>query len=88
MQFQAVEHGTPSGIDNYISVHGGVILYNKNKEPRFSNLPNAAYNLRKWINIGVVDSCIEKNTKVAVANVRAKCESDEKCKFGVMKIEA
>ena len=36
----------------------------------------------------MVDSCIEKNTKVAVANVRAKCESDEKCKFGVMKIEA
>jgi filamentous hemagglutinin family protein len=31
MQFEAVEHGNPSGIDNYISVNGGVILYNKTK---------------------------------------------------------
>jgi mevalonate kinase len=38
MKFEAVEHGNPSGIDNYISVNGGVILYNKTKEPRFKKL--------------------------------------------------
>jgi mevalonate kinase len=70
-----VEHGTPSGIDNYISVHGGVIIYNKTKEPRFTKLVNSAFNIKNFMNIGIIDSGIEKNTKVAVSNVRFKYES-------------
>lgn len=27
--FESVEHGNPSGIDNFVSVHGGLILFNK-----------------------------------------------------------
>lgn len=80
MQFEAVEHGTPSGIDNYISVHGGVILYNKTREPRFTKLPHSAAHIKALMNVGVVDSCVEKNTKVAVGNVRAKYNADPKCK--------
>jgi mevalonate kinase len=77
MQFEAVEHGTPSGIDNYISVHGGVILYNRTREPRFTQLPKSAARLKQLMNIGVIDTCVEKNTKVAVSNVRVKYDSAE-----------
>lgn len=46
MQFEKVEHGNPSGIDNYVSVNGGVILYNKNKSPRFQKLEKSASNIK------------------------------------------
>ena len=36
--FEKVEHGNPSGIDNFVTVYGGVILYNKTKDPKFRRL--------------------------------------------------
>lgn len=44
--FEKVEHGTPSGIDNYVSVHGGVILYNKNANPKYKKLDNLATRIK------------------------------------------
>ena len=40
--FESVEHGNPSGIDNFVSVHGGLILFNKTKNPKFKSLLNAS----------------------------------------------
>jgi mevalonate kinase len=37
-EFESVEHGNPSGIDNFVSIHGGLILFNKKKEPKFECL--------------------------------------------------
>lgn len=71
-----MEHGNPSGIDNYVSVNGGVILYNKNKQPKFKQLHTAAENL-KLMSLGVIDTGIEKNTKVAVGIVRERYNQEE-----------
>ena len=58
-----------------MSVNGGVILYNKNKQPKFKQLATAGENL-KLMSLGVIDTGIEKNTKVAVGIVREKYNSD------------
>jgi mevalonate kinase len=37
---EKVEHGTPSGIDNFVSTYGGLILYNNSKQPQFEKIEN------------------------------------------------
>lgn len=64
--FESVEHGNPSGIDNFITVNGGAIVYNKQKDPKFKKLNISAINLKQHINLGIVDTGVEKNTKKAV----------------------
>jgi mevalonate kinase len=69
-----VEHGRPSGIDNFVSVYGGMVLFNKNRSPPFKLIED-----KKILNsfsdnfcICFVDSGIEKKTKVAVNQVLLK----------------
>ncbi len=70
--FEKVEHGKPSGIDNFVSIYGGMVLFNKAKNPQFQNIqnPKILSFLSEHLTIGFVDSGIEKNTKLAVSNVR------------------
>ena len=66
MLFESVEHGNPSGIDNFVSIHGGLILFNKSKEPKFRHLKQAGCTVKSCFNVAIADSGIEKNTKKAV----------------------
>ena len=33
--FEKVEHGQPSGIDNFVSIYGNMVLFNRSKNPPF-----------------------------------------------------
>lgn len=51
-----MEHGNPSGIDNFITVNGGVIVYNKQKDPKFRNLSISSINLKNHVSLGIIDT--------------------------------
>ena len=72
-----MEHGTPSGIDNFVSINGGFILFNKNKEPKFKRLDKAAELFNKLFDIAIADSKVEKNTKKAVEMTRKRYDCNE-----------
>ena len=40
--FESVEHGTPSGIDNFVSTYGGIVLFNNSKSPPFKAIKDEA----------------------------------------------
>ncbi len=68
-----MEHGNPSGIDNFVAVHGGLILFNRFKEPKFTSLSHLAHKFKDLFDVAIADSKIEKNTKVAVDMVKKRC---------------
>lgn len=74
-----MEHGNPSGIDNFVSVHGGAILFNRMRNPPFKQLPKVASKIRSHVVVAVADSGVEKNTKAAVGKVKELLDSDPKC---------
>ena len=76
--FEGVEHGTPSGIDNYVATYGGMVLYNNSKNPPFTPIKEEKImkRLTEELDVILVDSGFEKNTKKAVGIVRKNYESD------------
>ena len=84
--FEEVEHGSPSGIDNFVSVYGGVIVYNRLKQPRFRRI-SAIHKLRGELEVAIADSKIEKNTKTAVQMVKDRCSNNEEGEFVLTQIE-
>ena len=79
---ERIEHGTPSGIDNFVATFGGLVLFNNSKNPPFNSISEQIVidRISSGMQMRLVDSGVEKNTKNAVAIVRKNCESDEKCK--------
>lgn len=64
-QYERVYHSNPSGVDNFVSVNGGLVIFNRNStEMKKLNWPFSS------LNILLIDSQIEKNTKKAVEHVR------------------
>ena len=57
-EFETIEHGNPSGIDNFVSINGGVIFFNKNRHPKYHFIPNAKTKLNNELNIFIIDSGI------------------------------
>jgi len=53
-----------------VSVHGGLIVFNRSKQPRFKLLKGAAEKLKAIVELAIADSHIQKNTKLAVGRVR------------------
>lgn len=75
-----VEHGNPSGVDNFVAVHGGIVKFNNSQSPHFLRLPESSMHfIQGQLYFGIVDSGIKKNTRTAVALVREKCQSNSKC---------
>jgi mevalonate kinase len=70
--FERVEHGNPSGVDNYLSTFGGVVLYNNSKSPPFTAVrdPETLRKLATGVRFRLVDSGVKKNTERAVGVVR------------------
>lgn len=58
--FEKVEHGQPSGIDNFVSIYGGMVLFNKSKNPPFKLIDNdrVLKYVSEFISIGFIDSGI------------------------------
>lgn len=61
---EKISHGKPSGIDNTISVYGGLLKYVKGSPPRIEKLGATVD-----FNLVLVDTQIPKNTKKAVMMV-------------------
>ena len=38
--FEKIEHGTPSGIDNFVATYGGLVLFNNSKNPQLEKINN------------------------------------------------
>jgi len=61
---EKISHGKPSGIDNTISVYGGILKYMKGPPPKIEQL-----NQETNFSLILVDTMIPKNTKKAVMMV-------------------
>jgi mevalonate kinase len=87
--FEKVEHGNPSGVDNYLATFGGVVLYNNSKNPPFTPIrdPSTLEKLVRGVRFRLVDSGVKKNTEKAVGIVRQNYEKDGKCTSLVMQIK-
>ena len=79
--FECVEHGTPSGIDNFVATYGGMVLFNNSVDPPFRAITEEKVlkRLAEDVQILLVDSGVEKNTRMAVGVVRKNYEEGEKC---------
>ncbi|KAF0985176.1 hypothetical protein FDP41_000215 [Naegleria fowleri] len=64
-------HGTPSGIDNSVSTFGGILSFSKGKVQEHLS-PQMLPNMR----ILIVNTRVERNTKLIVAGVRERREKD------------
>lgn len=74
-------HGTSSGIDPFVSLHGGLIAFSRNNlssslSTRSCHLFTEAISINiPSINILVVNSNISRNSKTAIASVQARLHS-------------
>lgn len=80
---ERIEHGTPSGIDNFVATFGGLVLFNNTRSPPFLSIHDKGIldKITNCLQLRLIDSGVEKNTKTAVSVVRKNYESDEKCKL-------
>jgi mevalonate kinase len=64
-EYERVYHSNPSGVDNYVSCNGGLVVFNRTSKD---------YKRLEWpfvdLSILLIDSEVEKNTKKAVEHVR------------------
>jgi mevalonate kinase len=60
-EFERIYHSNPSGVDNYVSCNGGLVIFNKTSK-QFQR-PLWPFNN---LSILLIDSGVEKNTKKAV----------------------
>jgi len=65
---EKITHGNPSGIDNTVSVYGGIVVYRRGREPRRVRASTAGSLL-------VVNTGIERSTRVAVEKFSARLAS-------------
>ncbi|TPX57494.1 hypothetical protein SpCBS45565_g08196 [Spizellomyces sp. 'palustris'] len=61
---EQVIHGNPSGVDNAVSTYGGAMLYTNGKMEQLNGF--------KSIQFILTDTCVPKNTKAQVENVRIR----------------
>jgi mevalonate kinase len=73
-QGEKLLHGTPSGVDNTVSVFGGAIVYQKDIAKGTSSMRPIQMNVR--IRILVVNTKVPRNTKTLVAGVRSLLEAN------------
>lgn len=66
LKLERIYHGNPSGIDNYIAIYGGLLVFNKTTGGRALNVRGRALPYR----IVLIDTQVEKSTKRAVERVR------------------
>lgn len=62
LEYEKIYHAKPSGLDNYISLNGGLVVYNRVSEP-------TQIDWKMKLRFGVIDSKVKKNTAEAVMKV-------------------
>lgn len=64
-EYEKIYHTKPSGLDNSISLNGGLLIFNKTSGA-------SPVDWKMNLKFGVVDSKVEKNTGKAVLQVASK----------------